>query len=228
MFLNAVTISTFLLDGPPPPMPPKLWHATHELSLNIGPKPSPPCERLSPGIHSRTNSSCPLIALAGEAGSDFSSATPGSTFSIAKTTTALARHTPLAEPDEKIMGLLRASRETEKGFANCDCAGSLSTAHSEFNHFHEATCCSSAPYRTSVIAQARHDFVRRLGRQDVVAEDRALADEVRVKVGDDKVVRRSRLSAFGGGDASHSGRRVQGLLGGEFASLGPASAGDPE
>ena len=40
--------------------PPRLWQAIHELSLNIGPKPSPPWDRLSPGIHSRMNNSRPL------------------------------------------------------------------------------------------------------------------------------------------------------------------------
>ena len=61
-----------------------------------------------------------------------------------------------------------------------------------------------------------------------MAEDRALADEVGVKVGDDEVVRRGGLGGGDGGHASHSGRRVQRLLGGEFARLAPASTGDPE
>src|SRR5262245_31326232 len=56
-------MSTFLLAGPPPPMPPKLWHAAHELSLNTGPRPSPPFARASWGSHSRVNNSLPSAAL---------------------------------------------------------------------------------------------------------------------------------------------------------------------
>src|SRR5262249_17855701 len=56
---KAVMMSMFLLAGPPPPEPPWLWQATHELSLNTGPRPSPPCERGSLGNHSRLNSSLP-------------------------------------------------------------------------------------------------------------------------------------------------------------------------
>lgn len=51
----------------------------------------------------------------------------------------------------------------------------------------------SSTTSNSVVVQSRHELVGRLRRQDVVAENAALADEVRVEIGDDKVVRRSRL-----------------------------------
>src|SRR5262245_29243978 len=43
---------------PPPPTPPWLWQATHDLALKTGPSPSPWASG-SFGCHSRVNSSCP-------------------------------------------------------------------------------------------------------------------------------------------------------------------------
>src|SRR4029077_1663316 len=63
---SADRMSTFLLAGPPPPGPPRLWQATQELSLKTGPRPSPPWLRGSLGSHSRRKSSRPSASSSAE------------------------------------------------------------------------------------------------------------------------------------------------------------------
>ncbi len=63
-------MSTFLLEGPPPPEPPELWQATHDESLKTGPRPSPRGLLGSPGVHSRRNNSRPSASRPGGGASE--------------------------------------------------------------------------------------------------------------------------------------------------------------
>ena len=63
---DAVTITTFLFSGPAPPGVPRLWQATHEVSLYTGPRPSPPWPRGSSESHSRANRTSPRPASPSE------------------------------------------------------------------------------------------------------------------------------------------------------------------